>query len=290
METLTLDRLARAHEPAPRAELADDAEALALGALAKLVTARAESRRNAAPPPFQTKLKAFYDALVNVYGVRPEPPPPGRGLLVPYIPVPTAGAMLAWIRDEARRVLAPPLTVTDALHPIGLAKGAYRWWTDTPDDAKQPGFINKWLGEVERIVGKVDGKGNVTEPNRQSIEPMPADVAARAFQRFGINPTMKGPMGTAGKIEAPPVLSGAVTFAFFDALQRLAIHFDNLRGSQSRISIGAESVKESIDELPDTILNVVTAPMKAASRATADVLKWVGLGLLGLGALWVVSR
>lgn len=226
----------------------------------------------------QRQLQRYIDALVKVYGVRPETRP-GRAM-VPYVPMPAAGVLLAWIREEAAPHIAPRVTSWELLSPVALGESTARWLFDPPVNATQPGLIRKWLGRVEQIVGKVSRQGVVLDPTLDSYEPLPLDVVGHALAAVGLKRTLTAPMA----------LTAPSTYEFLDALARLAIHLDVLAGQPSRLALGTASVREAVAELPETITTVVTAPVRAAADAASATLRWVGWGLLGLGALWVVTR
>lgn len=268
----TLEQLADARAPRVSADLE------AAGSLDGLAAVR---RRNAAGDPFdQAQLKHFLEALVAAYGYRPDYQGATFPKRVPYVPLPFAAEMVSYFR----------------------VRGDYFLKKSIPENTKQPTFIRRWLREAEGIVGEVRRRV-VTVPNEASYEDAPAAVAAKA-------PDMYKPEVPAGQPH-PKVLTAPATWKFFDALYRLAVHFDTLDGTPTKLDMFVEVVGERTEELagqalgaaeqageaaldalskvPDAARALWNAPGQAlhAGKEILTIAAVVGVGIL---ALWAVSR
>lgn len=218
---------------------------------------RAPMRRNAPPPtrkpdppPYQGKLRDYNAVLVKAYGHRKDFKGP-NGELIPFIPMPFAEEMLRFFRRMARHFLG----------------------TDLPDGSKQPNFIRTRVDAATAALGKViNGK---MEWDRDAIEPAPAHVAGKAPDYF--NTTV------AAGLAFPFIVKADRTWAFLDALQGLAFHFDAISGSPTKTDIWIESVSEAIDELPQTIANAGKTVYRTVMKPIQEGKKWL-LIILGVGA------
>jgi hypothetical protein len=204
----------------------------------------------------QWKLRLFVQSLVSAYGYREDFKGKSTPWRVPYIPLPFAGEMINYFK----------------------ARSDFWLKSGVPEEAKQPNFIKNWTARAAEIVGRVE-KGRVITPNPDSYEDAPAKVAAKA-------PAMFRAEYPAGQPHAK-VMKPDAAWRFLDALVRLAIHFDALSGQPTKMDIFVDSVKETIEELPDML---PTNPIEDAKNAGKTALKWIAIAAVGLGALYVVTR
>ena len=217
-----------------------------LGTLADLVP------RNADPVPdrvWQKLLTRIRQRLVDTYGWRPERVP--NEPAVPYLPVSLAERLLRLITRHARAWLI-----------VG----------DVPRSALQPAFIQNKLADATRQLGRWEGSTLIINPAH--VEPAPAAVAGR--------PT---PSLTGSEPPGPPstrVLRPVRTRQFLLRLKQLAIHFDVLSTQPTRGRLIAESLAESVAELPERIGDVAVGVANVATKTV----RWLGPVLvIGAGAL-----
>jgi hypothetical protein len=253
---MTLNDLTRGASAATRAR--NDTGLAALAALAAPTR-----RRDADAGAFdQWKLREFVQSLVTAFGYRDDFKGTSTPWRVPYIPLPFAGEMIDYFTKQSRH------------------------WLDAsvPTEAKQPNFIKNWTARASEIVGKVE-RGRVVTPNPDSYEDAPAAVAAKA-------PAMFKADVPAGQPHAKALKAGAA-WRLLDALVRLAIHFDALRGQPTKIDIFTEAVKEQAasvaEKSAEALEHVAELPGKIVGFAPS-ALKWAAVAVVGLGALYVVTR
>jgi hypothetical protein len=238
------------------ATLQDMAPAARVSLRATATVGRSVTPRNAEDQRItQWRLKQFVDALVAEYDYRPGFRGSSPPWSVPYIPLPFAGEMIAYFEAQAK-------------HWLGAS---------VPDGAKQPGFIKNWTKRAAEIVGQVRA-GVVETPNLESYEEAPSAVAGKAPKLFKAD----RPAG----LPHPRVLKADASWRFLDALIRLAIHYDVLRGQPTKLDIFAEALAEQAASVADSL---AALPGKV-THFSNDLLKWGAIAVVSLGALYAVTR
>lgn len=229
--------------------------------LAEIPPVEDAAPRNAAGEPFyQWKLKEYVKALKEAYGWRDDYDAPNHKA-IPWLPLPFAEAMLRYFRVQAKHFLGKSI----------------------PDAAKQPTYIRRHVDETTAILGTVVGGQLV--PNPEHFEQAPPHVASKA-------PSYYKPEFPEGQPH-PLVLKAPETYRFLHGLSALAIHFDALDGTPTKVDILVESVKESIEELPGRVLDTVVAipgTLKSAASAGKEILSTVAVVGVGLVALFFLTR
>jgi hypothetical protein len=219
----------------------------------------ARPRNAAAAPTVQVAVRALFGALASAYGYRPD----WAGVIaIPYVSLPFAAELVRILDGEAERWLRAPI----------------------PDEARQPGFIRRWLGQLHEVAGVQDGK--TFAPVLASYESAPARITEKAPPSFF-------PAGSPGAQAPKLVLKAAATWAVYDAAIRLAIHFDALAGAPTRMHLLLESFGQVGSQIAHDVYKAgrdFARGVEQAPAAVGTALKWGALSAAGLAAFYLLYR
>jgi hypothetical protein len=205
------------------------------------------ARRNAPPEP-----EPFYQAKLREQV---------RALVKAY----------GWRQDYEgpnRRVVPYlPRPFAEAMFEYARRQAEHWLGKSIPDPAKQPNFIRNRVREAETIIG-----------DEKSYEAAPSVVATKAPAYYKADV----PAGRPSAV----VLSGERTYWFLYRMEQLAIHFDALSGTPTKVDIFVEALGESVEELPGRVVEAT----KATAGAGKELLTTVAVIGVGLLALFLVTR